>query len=579
MKAKEKKEGYISQTTNVSLTGIFTALVTVIVLITSIVTVLIFIEIYKNAMEQSAVTSGEQAVVQVKNTVADYTGDMSAVMDMIQKNMKSNKQVSDEFIQNLVEVRPDVVAITAYEEDGTLIDYWSDGRELKQEYSKNLSYMKLEEGDTRLNITKPHVMSLFVNYYPWVVTISQRMQDAAGHAVQISMDIRFSNIANYVDDVGIGQHGYCYIADKNGNIIYHPQQQLLYSGLKEEDTENLKDGSYTKENVIYTVHTLPDTGWRIVGVCYVDEMITSKVENMVGLLIVILVVVLAATLLVGWILSRLFSRPAKNLTKAMREFEQDAEHFVFSEVTGTSEVMAISNSFGHLVVRIQELMEQVRQEEITLRKTELNALQAQINPHFLYNTLDAIAWMCEDKRNEDAEEMVNALARLFRISISKGHELIPIKREVEHAESYLKIVKFRYKNQFIYSFDVEESCLPYLCNKITLQPIIENAIYHGLSRMVDEGVIAIRIYEDDEDIILSVEDNGVGMTPEQCGEILLKDSGDRTGIGIKNVNDRIKIYFGSQYGLTITSELDEGTRVDIRMPKVREGEQNAKQQE
>ena len=115
-----------------------------------------------------------------------------------------------------------------------------------------------------------------------------------------------------------------------------------------------------------------------------------------------------------------------------------------------------------------------------------------------------------------------------------------------------------------------EECLPYLCNKITLQPIIENAIYHGLDRMVDEGEIRIRIYPDGDDIVFTVSDNGVGMTPEQCQEILQDESGEKTGIGIKNVNDRIKIYFGENYGLTIESELDEGTTVTIRMPKVME---------
>ena len=229
-----------------------------------------------------------------------------------------------------------------------------------------------------------------------------------------------------------------------------------------------------------------------------------------------------------------------------------------------------------MVRRIQKLMEQVRQEEITLRKTELKALQAQINPHFLYNTLDAIAWLCEEGRNKDAEDMVTSLAKLFRISISKGHELITIEKEIQHAQSYLRIETFRYKNQFTYTFDVDENCLGYLCNKITLQPIIENAIYHGLNRMVDEGEITIRIREDGDDIILSVEDNGIGMTEEQCQEILRKEPGDRTGIGIKNVNDRIKIYFGEEYGLTITSELDEGTCVDIRMPKVEKGDYDGK---
>ena len=138
-------------------------------------------------------------------------------------------------------------------------------------------------------------------------------------------------------------------------------------------------------------------------------------------------------------------------------------------------------------------------------------MQAQINPHFLYNTLDSISWMCERGKNAEAVRMVNALARLFRISISRGHELIPIRSELQHAESYLQIQSYRYKNQFRYVFDVEEGCLDYLCNKITLQPIIENAIYHGINGLVDQGEIRVGVRFRGEDILFTVEDNGTGM--------------------------------------------------------------------
>ena len=214
-------------------------------------------------------------------------------------------------------------------------------------------------------------------------------------------------------------------------------------------------------------------------------------------------------------------------------------------------------------------MDKVRNEEITLRKTELSALQAQINPHFLYNTLDSVAWMCEVGRTREAIEMVNSLARLFRISISKGHELITVDQELQHAECYLKIQKFRYKNQFNYSFKVDESLKGYLCNKITLQPLIENSLVHGLD-MSEEGEILIEVYEDGDDIVMAVSDNGVGMTEEQCEEILRKDVNRKSGIGIKNVNDRVKVYFGDKYGVTISSELDEGTRMELHMPKILE---------
>lgn len=555
-----------------SLSVIMTAVVVIIVLFASVIAVVVFVHLYESSIEQNAITSSEQAVVQVQNTVTAYTEDMGEIMEMIRADMKKEETVRNELFQNLTKLRSDVVAITSYDSNGKLISCYSSESRLKSKILKNLSYVEISNDTEELHISSPHVESLFENYYPWVVTIAQRMENEQGKQVQVSMDIRFSNIANYVDDVGIGQHGYCFIMDGDGNIVYHPQQQLIYSGLKEEKTEELtyqKDGSYTHSNVIYTIHTLENCSWRIVGVSFVDEMITAKVENMVRVVLLLLLLVLITASVSGLIFSKLISKPANRLAGAMRAFEKDAQNFEFRQVNGTSEIADLSDSFGHMVVQVQGLMEQVRQEEVTLRKTELNALQAQINPHFLYNTLDSIAWMCEEERTKEAVVMVNALARLFRISISKGHELITLEKECEHAHSYLKIQKFRYKNRFSYTFDVDENCLQYLCNKITLQPIIENAICHGLD-MSDEGLIRIGVHEYGEDIVLSVEDNGIGMTKEQCLEILHREASDHAGIGIKNVNDRIKIYFGEKYGLTITSEPDEGTRVEIRMPKVLE---------
>ncbi|MDD6065254.1 MAG: sensor histidine kinase [Firmicutes bacterium] len=579
MKITDKLKNRMGIMQRISLSGLFTVLVIAVVLVTSVVSLLTFVKLYRKDMEENAITSSEQAVVQVKNTVANYTEDMSDIMQMICENIQKDEEEANEFFGNLLKIRPDVVAVTSYDLNGKLQRCWSGGQKLKEKYLKNLSYVKdlPDESDGMLNITKPHVESLFVDYYPWVVTISRKMKDASGNEIQVAVDISFYNIASYVDEVGIGQHGYCYIADDNGSIVYHPQQQLIYAELKEEKHDVMEDGSYIKSNVIYTVKSLENCDWHIVGVCYVDEMITSKVERVVSSLVVILVIVLFGTCFMGSVFSRWFSKPITQLVTAMSEFEGDNGEFVYQPVHGTQEIDALSDSFEHMVIRNQKLMEKVRQEEISLRKTELKALQAQINPHFLYNTLDAIAWLCEEERNEDAVKMVNALARLFRISISRGHELIPIEKELQHAQSYLQIQNFRYKNQFMYSFDVDETCLSYLCNKITLQPIIENAIYHGMDRMVDEGMIKIGIHQDPNRIIFTVEDNGVGMTEEQCREVLKKEPGDRAGIGIKNVNDRIKIYFGDEYGLTIQSELDVGTCVTITMPKVTERSYEEKQ--
>lgn len=563
---------------NTSLSGVMTASVVMIVLVASLVALFSFTSLYENSIEWSAITSSEQAVTQAKNRIEEYTIDIHEVMGMIRENIGKEERTKNEFFLNLMEIRSDIVAITAYDLEGNLLSCWSKGQKLKDKLYKNLSYIQLDKSNGDIYISKPHVESLFINYYPWVVTISQKMMDQQGQEIMISMDIRFSSIANYVDEIGIGQHGYCFITDVQGNIVYHPQQQLIYCGLKEENTEkitSLLDGTYTYDQVIYTIHTLQNSSWRIIGVSYVEEMITNKVEHMVYVLVSLVFIVLITAFISGMILSRAFSRPVRSLTMAMEAFEKNTKDFRFEPVEGSCEVHALSESFAHMVLQIQELMEKVRQEEMTLRKTELSALQAQINPHFLYNTLDSISWMCEEGRNKEAAEMIGALAKLFRISISKGHELITIERELQHAESYLKIQKYRYGSSFTYILDVDSSCYQYLCNKVTFQPLIENALYHGLD-MVDEGEIIIGVHQTDQEIILSVEDNGVGMTKEECEAIFSKEAHHKIGIGVKNVDDRIKIYFGEEYGLSIKSELDEGTKVEIRMPKVLEGHDDEK---
>lgn len=575
MKGKDRKIGLTSS-------GIMTILVVSMVFFSLLAGIVVFVTTYRASMIQNVKTSNDQAAVQVERIVDNYMDDISSSLKLIEGFFLEEDPVRDVNLNHMADIRSDVTAITSYDpETGELTGAWTGHKVFKKDALANLSFNKEEMPELgEIVISRPHVESLLLNEYPWVVSISTRIRQADGTEQIVVLDSRFSQIASYVDTVGVGSHGYCFIMDQDGTIIYHPQQQLIFAGLKEENTQNMtahSDGSYEENSLIYTIRTRKGSSWRIVAVSFVDELIEGRLKDCLILLAGLLLIVLAATIVSSVVLSRYISRPIHSLNKAMGEFEANAEGFSYEPVYGSLEVTSLSNAFGHLVIRIQELMNQVRNEEIVLRKTELRALQAQINPHFLYNTLDSIAWMCEEGRTKDAVEMVNALARLFRISISKGHELIPVEKEVEHAKSYLQIQKFRYKNQFQYSFDVQESCLHYYCNKITLQPIIENAIYHGLNRMIDEGFIEIKIFEDGGDVVFTVEDNGVGMTKEQCESILHKEvKGQTGGIGIKNVNDRVKIYFGEQYGMKIESELDEGTKVSIRMPKLEEDSYEAR---
>ena len=539
----------------------------------------LFLDRYRSAMVQSAQTSSAQAVSQVSNTVGSYLSDMDQAMRLVEQSVSESGESRDRLLAAFLKFRPDVVAVTSYSADGELLDCWSPDREPKENILQNLSFdLDMARATGGSFMTAPHVETIFEGYYPWVVTMTAPLE-GGGEAAWVSLDLSFSGISSYIKNVSIGQRGYCFLMDDAGNIIYHPQQQLLYAGLKSEDTEALaalEDGAYADDTVIYSVASVGESGWRAVGVSYVDELVNRNVNDMIRLSLWLAVVVLAVAVLTSWLLSRLIGKPLRGLASAMESFESDADHFTYRPVGGTREMQELSDSFEHMVLRIQELMTTVREEEVNLRKTELKALQAQINPHFLYNTLDSIAWMCEQGRNADAVKMVHALARLFRISISRGHELIPIAKELEHAESYLQIQMYRYKNQFTYTFDVDPDCLGYYCNKITLQPIIENSINHGLDLMVEEGRIDVRVRFDGDDIVFSVQDNGVGMGPEQLEAIMQNGPTDRTGIGIKNVNDRLKIYFGRSYGLSITSEPDVGTCVEIRMPRIREGDYETK---
>ena len=404
-----------------------------------------FIAQYRAGMVQSARTTSAQACTQAAVTVARYVDDMNEVMDLVQTSMEYEGAERDEFLRDLLRVRSDVVAVTTYTADGTLVDCWALGHEPRDRILQNLSFDAESAARGDSYVTPPHVETIFEGYYPWVVTMAARL-DGKESAEWVSLDISFSTISEYISNVGIGAHGYCFLMDQAGTIIYHPQQQLIYAGLKSEDTAHLaelEDGTWAEETVIYSITDIENSAWRVVGVSYVDELVDQSVQTMLRICLTVVITVLAVVLGAGWLLSRILSRPLAALTSAMERFEQDADHFAYEPVSGTREVEELSDSFGHMVHRIQHLMATVREEEVNLRKTELKALQAQINPHFLYNTLDSIAWMCEQGRNTDAVNMVHALARLFRISISKGHELIPIRKELEHAESYLQIQKYR----------------------------------------------------------------------------------------------------------------------------------------
>lgn len=573
------KMGHKRKRFSLSLSALTVICVTVASLAAVSSCIAIFASVYSRSLMRDAKVNSEQTVQQtaiaVNNNLEAMKNKLTAV-----RNILYESKDPDDFRSKtdaLTKIQNDIFAVMVYDSEGNILSCTGSGNTLKKEIYKDLSFDKaLFEGAADFALSEPHVQTLFDGVYPWVVTLALRTdRQVFGNGAYVAIDFSFSEIAKYIDKVGVGRHGYCYITDAEGNIIYHPQQQLIFSHLKSEDAgivSSLSDGVHEDENVIYTLSTTYDRSWRIVGVSYTDELVTERQSQIFMSIVVSLLCCAAVSVAVFAVYAIIVNAPVRSLIKAMKAFENAADSFSYSSGNeAVTELQVLSDSFEHMSNRIKQLMERVRTEETELRKTELKALQAQINPHFLYNTLDSIQWMCEQGKNEDAMKMVSALAKLFRISISRGHELIPIKDELQHAKNYLVIQSYRYRNQFSYSFDIETRLEHYLCNKITVQPLIENAIYHGIDRMVDEGEIKISVKEapdNKDDILITVEDNGVGMTEEQCRKILRKERSDSSGIGVKNVNDRLKIYFGEKYGLTIKSELDVGTIVTVRIPKI-----------
>ena len=262
----------------------------------------------------------------------------------------------------------------------------------------------------------------------------------------------------------------------------------------------------------------------------------------------------------------------KKLDLAVRQLEKGAETADF-DVDGPYEVEHLSHSVQSMVSTMRHLMEDVIQQEEEKRRSELDVLQSQINPHFLYNTLDSVVWMTENGRTQEAVVMLTALARFFRISLSKGSNIIPIGDELEHARNYLTIQKMRYKNKFSVDISAEPGIEKLYTIKLIVQPILENAIYHGMEYADGDGEIHIRAFREGENAVIEVEDNGPGMSDETVQQLLKPGRCSKakgSGIGLRNVHQRIRLTFGAAYGLSIRSEPDNGTVVRICLPALEE---------
>jgi two-component system, sensor histidine kinase YesM len=384
----------------------------------------------------------------------------------------------------------------------------------------------------------------------------------------------------------LGKTGYMVILDKNNRVISHPHKSLISQTILISEMAAKGMGSYVENSfetktvgrAIVISKTSPVSGWKIIGVLPMSEL--TKDSRMVGYIIAgMLMIICFLALITAWAVAGSIANPIKKLMFLMRQVEE-GNFSVTMKVKYDDEIGKLGKSFNVMIEEIGKLMDKVYQEQKELRKAELKALQAQINPHFLYNTLDSIIWMSRAKRNEDVISMVTALTKLFRIAISKGKDIITIQEEIEHIHSYLIIQQIRYKNKLSFRINVPDFLAKFETLKLILQPIVENAIYHGIKKKREPGMIEVTAREEKNHIIFEINDTGIGMTKEELLALentLRNTQGEKMeSYGLKNVDERIKIFFGPDCGLTFDSQYGVGTKVEIKIPKIPEVGENVK---
>lgn len=553
---------------------------------------------FSNLSRQETIQSTQKLMEQTGENLEDYLGSMRQISDALYYNViKENDFSSQEKeihkgMSLLYEAnRDNLRSIVIYNNYGSLIAAEPIASQKEDpDITRQDWYTQAVDEMENMHFSTPHIQNLFdddtFRYY-WVISLS-RVVELTDRGVSKSgvllVDMDFSSISRMMKQINTFNNGqYYYLCDSNGQIIYHPRQIQISDGICSENSEKAaeyKEGVYDEvfegEHRKIVVNTVSYTGWKLVGVIpyatFTHGMI--NIRYFIAMLMLLMVMMLVA---INRVVSVRISRPILKLNDSVKKYEAGEKPEIY--IGGSLEIRHLGGSIQNSYEQIDKLMREIVLEQNERRKSELDALQSQINPHFLYNTLESITWMIEGERNDEAAFMITQLAKLFRISLSKGRTVISVKDELQHAQSYMNIQNIRYKNAFSVVFDVDPSLYSCCTVKLILQPILENAINYGVSGMDDCGEIRVTGRQKDGTIILSVTDNGIGMSEEEAA-LVLTDSNrihkHGSGVGLVNVNNRIQILFGKEYGLRIESEPDEGTTVSICIPAVPYIEENRK---
>lgn len=535
-------------------------------------------------------------IQQMNQNIDSYINYMENIAYLISSNEDVQDYLFDEKIDNegryrilnqlqtILDSRSDIRNVGIISKNGRMLI--NDGsKSVNQDLDLNTQewYATALEKPNGPILTSSHVQHIISGERPWVITLSRGIRDRSGSGEKegvFFIDLNYSAISELCDQSTVGTKGYAFILDAKGNIVYHPQQQQLYNELQTENISLIMDTDEDtvltgtgNDGKLYSISRSEKTGWTVVDCTNVKELLSkSRQAQSVYVLTAIILVIVA--LLFSRFMARSITLPIQKLRDSMKKVQEGDFSVSDVVVDSKNEIGSLTKSFDVMTHRIHELMEQNVHEQEEKRKSELKALQSQINPHFLYNTLDSIIWMAEGKKNEEVVLMTASLARLLRQSISNEDEVVPIANEVEYARGYLTIQKMRYKDKLEFQIEVDSSILYIPLIKLVLQPIIENAIYHGLKYKESKGLLIVKGFMKDGNAVLQVIDDGVGMDEETLAHIYDKHKVNyhSNGVGVYNVQKRLKLYYGEDYGITYTSELGKGTTATITIPGRQEGQ-------
>ncbi len=388
----------------------------------------------------------------------------------------------------------------------------------------------------------------------------------------ILFDIRHDIIKNSINSVTIGEKGFVFVADSDNNIVYAPVNNIVervnpawlnVSG-SEFITAKIKGGNYQ-------IHSEKSeyTAWRTVGVFSFDEVMAS-VNTIIYILLACILVTIFIVSISSFQLAKTITKPIFKLQKLMKQAEGGDLSVHFNN-RYNDEIGELGLSFNHMINQIDNLIREVYVEQQNKRFAELKSLQEQIKPHFLYNTLDTISWMAREYNADEIVKLIDALTNMFRIGLSHGNDMISVKEEISHVSNYLYIQKIRYKDKLRYEINMDETLLDYKVPKLILQPLVENAIYHGIKEKRGNGTITVSAKREDNLLIFKVHDDGAGIPADRVKQLNLKLSSNtervpKESFGLFYIQERVQLCYEKNYGISIESVQGKETTVTVTLP-------------